>query len=40
LSHALVSQLSPGLVQVPQLALQQTSPVLQVLGPHGTLSSE
>ena len=38
-SHSLVSQLWPGWVHVPQLALQHTWPVLQVFGPHGTLSS-
>jgi hypothetical protein len=27
-------------VQIPQLALQQTSPTLQVLGPHETLIGE
>src|SRR5205823_12305505 len=28
---------SPGFVQMPQLALQQTGPTLHVLGPHGVL---
>jgi hypothetical protein len=39
-SHGAVLQVCPGRAHVPQLALQQTSPVLQVLGPHGTLSDE
>jgi hypothetical protein len=29
---------APGGVQTPQLALQQTCPTLQVLGPHSTLA--
>lgn len=33
-------QVPPGGVQMPQLALQQTSPTLQVLGPQGTLKGE
>jgi hypothetical protein len=40
LSHAVVSHAPPGRVHVPQLGLQQTSPVLQVFGPQGTLSSD
>ena len=40
LSHGSVLQVWPGRVHVPQLALQHTSPVLHVLGPHGTLSGE
>jgi hypothetical protein len=40
LSHGSVLQVCPGCVHVPQLALQHTSPVLQVFGPHGTLSAE
>jgi hypothetical protein len=30
---------APGAVQMPQLALQQTCPTLQVLGPHMTLEA-
>jgi hypothetical protein len=37
LSQARRSQLSPNLVHVPQLALQQISPTLHVFGPHGVL---
>lgn len=33
-AHCFWSQLSPGATQIPQLALQQTCPVLQVLRPH------
>jgi hypothetical protein len=32
-----VSQVAPGAVQVPQLALQHTCPTLQVFIPHGRL---
>ena len=35
-----MSQLWPGETQVPQLALQQICPELQVFGPQGTLSVE
>jgi hypothetical protein len=30
---------APGAAQMPQLALQQTCPMLQVLGPHMTLEA-
>lgn len=30
---------APGAAQMPQLALQQTCPTLQVLGPHMTLAA-
>jgi hypothetical protein len=31
---------APGGVQIPQLGLQHTSPMLQVLTPHGVLTGE
>jgi hypothetical protein len=33
-AHSLLSHVAPGATHVPQLALQQTIPVLHVLGPH------
>ncbi|HET9957613.1 MAG TPA: hypothetical protein VFQ61_24115 [Polyangiaceae bacterium] len=36
--QGVVSQLAPGRTQVPQLGLQHSSPTLQVLTPHTTLS--
>jgi hypothetical protein len=37
ISHASFEQVPPGGTQIPQLKLQQTCVVLQVLGPQGTL---
>jgi hypothetical protein len=39
-SHFCCEQVPPGGVQMPQLALQQTSPTLHVLGPHAWLVGE
>ena len=35
--HACCVQTPSGGVQMPQLSLQQTSPLLQALGPHGVV---
>jgi hypothetical protein len=40
LSQRVWSQVAPGATQMPQLTLQQTSPRLQVLGPHRALCVE
>jgi|SRR5882724_6365090 len=40
LSQRALSQVAPGATHVPQLALQQTCPKLQVLGPQSALCDE